>query len=204
MARPEVEGLSLSFSWNHVCDPVPPPPPAAWAGGTVPFTVPTTALPGLPASRALCSPSQLSCGSGECLPAERRCDLQPDCQDGSDEDGCGRCPAVVHLAGPASTWVPPEPSPPVPAVDCGLAPWSGWSSCSHSCGLGLAFQRRELQRPPLPGGSCPPDRLRSRSCFVRACPGNGRPSQPALPSRWDTAGEMPQLRFGTRVGAPGL
>uniref|UniRef100_A0A8D0TL61 SCO-spondin n=1 Tax=Sus scrofa TaxID=9823 RepID=A0A8D0TL61_PIG len=115
----------------------------AWAGGTVPFTVPTTALPGLPASRALCSPSQLSCGSGECLPAERRCDLQPDCQDGSDEDGC---------------------------VDCGLAPWSGWSSCSHSCGLGLAFQRRELQRPPLPGGSCPPDRLRSRSCFVRACP----------------------------------
>nr|XP_044630662.1 SCO-spondin [Equus asinus] len=110
---------------------------------TVPFTVPTTALPGLLASRALCSPSQLSCGSGECLPAERRCDRHRDCQDGSDEDGC---------------------------VDCGLAPWSGWSSCSRSCGLGLAFQRRELLWPPLPGGSCPPDRLRSQPCFMQACP----------------------------------
>ncbi|XP_048069099.1 SCO-spondin [Ursus arctos] len=109
----------------------------------VPFTVPTTALPGLLASRAPCSPSQLSCGSGECLPAERRCDLRPDCQDGSDEDGC---------------------------VDCGLAPWSGWSSCSRTCGPGLAFQRRDLLRPPLPGGSCPSDRLRSQSCFVQACP----------------------------------
>uniref|UniRef100_A0A8D2ECW6 SCO-spondin n=1 Tax=Theropithecus gelada TaxID=9565 RepID=A0A8D2ECW6_THEGE len=110
---------------------------------TVPFTVPTMALPGLPASRALCSPSQLSCGSGECLSSERRCDLRPDCQDGSDEDGC---------------------------VDCVLAPWSVWSSCSRSCGLGLTFQRQELLRPPLPGGSCPPDRFRSQSCFVQACP----------------------------------
>ncbi|XP_078198084.1 SCO-spondin isoform X14 [Callithrix jacchus] len=110
---------------------------------TVPFTVPTTALPGLPASRALCSPSQLSCGSGECLSAERRCDLRPDCQDGSDEDDC---------------------------VDCVLAPWSGWSTCSRTCGLGLTFQRQELLRPPLPGGSCPQDRFRSQSCFVQACP----------------------------------
>ncbi|XP_045352374.1 SCO-spondin-like [Leopardus geoffroyi] len=108
-----------------------------------PFPVPATALPGLPASKALCSPSQLSCDSGECLPAERRCDLRPDCQDGSDEDGC---------------------------VDCGLAPWSGWSSCSRSCGLGLAFQRRDLLWPPLPGGTCPSDRLRSQPCFVQACP----------------------------------
>ncbi|XP_004430689.1 PREDICTED: SCO-spondin [Ceratotherium simum simum] len=126
-----------SLMWLPFC----PPPRAA---GTEPFTVPTTtALPGLPASPALCSPSQLSCGSGECLPAERRCDRHPDCQDGSDEDGC---------------------------VDCGLAPWSGWSSCSRSCGLGLAFQRRELLWPPLPGGSCPPDRLRSQPCFMQACP----------------------------------
>ncbi|XP_039109837.1 SCO-spondin-like [Hyaena hyaena] len=110
---------------------------------SVPFPMPTTALPGLPASRALCSPSQLSCSSGECLPAERRCDLRPDCQDGSDEDDC---------------------------VHCELAPWSGWSSCSHSCGPGLAFQRRDVLRPPLPGGTCPPDTLRSQPCFVQACP----------------------------------
>ncbi|XP_055461492.1 SCO-spondin [Psammomys obesus] len=108
-----------------------------------PFTVPTTALPGLPASRPLCSSSQLSCGSGECLPREQRCDLQLNCQDGSDEDNC---------------------------VDCVLAPWSGWSDCSRSCGLGLIFQRRELLRPPLPGGSCLMDQLRSQSCFVQACP----------------------------------
>ncbi|XP_004594559.2 SCO-spondin [Ochotona princeps] len=112
----------------------------------LPFTVPTRALPGLPASHALCSPSQLSCGSGECLPLWRRCDLQPDCQDGSDEDGC---------------------------VDCVLAPWSSWSSCSHSCGLGLTFQRRELLRPPLSGGGCPLNQLRSQSCFVQACPVDG-------------------------------
>ncbi|KAI4585199.1 hypothetical protein MJG53_006733 [Ovis ammon polii x Ovis aries] len=117
--------------------------PCARASGTMPFTVPTTALPELPASRGLCSPSQLTCGSGECLPSERRCDLQLDCQDSSDENGC---------------------------VDCGLSSWSGWSSCSRSCGLGLAFQRRELLRPPLPGGSCPSDRLRSQPCFVQACP----------------------------------
>uniref|UniRef100_A0A2I3GQ68 SCO-spondin n=1 Tax=Nomascus leucogenys TaxID=61853 RepID=A0A2I3GQ68_NOMLE len=117
--------------------------PALWAASTVPFTVPTMALPGLPASRALCSPSQLSCSSGECLSAERRCDLRPDCRDGSDEDGC---------------------------VDCVLAPWSVWSSCSRSCGLGLTFQRQELLRPPLPGGSCLRDRFRSQSCFVQACP----------------------------------
>lgn len=74
-----------------------PFPPASRAASPVPFTVPTTALPGLLASRAPCSPSQLSCGSGECLPAERRCDLRPDCQDGSDEDGCGTCLAGGHL-----------------------------------------------------------------------------------------------------------
>uniref|UniRef100_UPI004038E811 SCO-spondin-like n=1 Tax=Callospermophilus lateralis TaxID=76772 RepID=UPI004038E811 len=115
----------------------------AWAASPMPFMVPTTVLPGLPASRTLCSQSQLSCGSGECLPTERRCDLRPDCQDGSDEDGC---------------------------VDCVLAPWSGWSGCSRSCGLGLTFQRRELLRPPLPGGSCPLGQLRSQPCFVQACP----------------------------------
>ncbi|KAM5303201.1 LOW QUALITY PROTEIN: SCO-spondin-like [Glossophaga mutica] len=108
-----------------------------------PFPVPTTALPGLPPSRALCSSRQLTCGSGEYLPPERRFDLRPDCQDGSNEDGC---------------------------ADCRPAPWCGGSHCSRSCGLGVAFQRGELLQPPLPGGGCPPDRLRSRSCFVQACP----------------------------------
>ncbi|KAM9651443.1 SCO-spondin-like [Trichechus inunguis] len=107
---------------------------------TVPLLVPTMALPQL---LATCSPQQLRCGSGECLPALRRCDLRPDCQDGSDERDC---------------------------VDCVLAPWSGWSGCSQSCGPGLAVQHRQLLRPPLPGGSCRLNRVRSRSCFLRACP----------------------------------
>jgi len=196
--------------------PLPFPTPA-WAAGTVPFTVPTTTLPGLPASRDLCSPSQLTCGSGECLPAERRCDLQLDCQDGSDENGCGRGEAGPGQAGgrPGEGPLPRESlselGRPVPAVDCGLAPWSGWSSCSRSCGLGLAFQRRELLRPPLPGGSCPPDRLRSQPCFVQACPGN-RPPLPGLPvpppaprPRWDTlTGKCPCSPLGPVCPAPGL
>ncbi|KAM6201811.1 SCO-spondin-like [Rhynchocyon petersi] len=105
-----------------------------------PFMVPVSALPVL---RAPCSPQQLRCTSGECLPALRRCDLQPDCQDGSDEHDC---------------------------VDCVLAPWSGWSSCSHSCGPGFTVQHRQTLRAPLPGGSCTLHRIRSQSCFLQACP----------------------------------
>nr|XP_045016023.1 SCO-spondin [Jaculus jaculus] len=139
---PQVEGTQfvIQLEITHVA---PSSLLSLWAVSSGPFTLPTTALPGLPASGGLCSPSQLSCGSGECLPAQRRCDLRPDCQDGSDETGC---------------------------VDCVLGPWSAWSSCSHTCGLGLTFQRRELLRPPLPGGSCPLGQLRSQSCFMQACP----------------------------------
>lgn len=148
------------------------------AASTEPFTVPTTALPGLPASRALCSPSQLSCGSGECLALEHRCDLQVNCQDGSDEDDCGTCWPEAQSRGPCSC-LSPLLSPGVlcPAVDCVLAPWSGWSDCSRSCGLGLIFQHRELLRPPLPGGSCLLDQLRSQPCFVQACPGSLAPQK---------------------------
>ncbi|KAM8818088.1 LOW QUALITY PROTEIN: SCO-spondin-like [Rhynchonycteris naso] len=88
-----------------------------------PFTVPTTALRGLPSLSALL-PEAVAYGSGECLPP-LRCDLWPDCQDSSDEESC---------------------------VDCKLVPWSGWSLCSRRCHLGLAFQRWELLLP-LPGGS---------------------------------------------------
>lgn len=143
------------------------------AASAEPFTVPTTALPGLPASRALCSPTQLRCGSGECLPLGQRCDLQLNCQDGSDEDNCGMFWPEAQSRGACSCWSPLlSPGVLSPAVDCVLAPWSGWSDCSRSCGLGLIFQHRELLRPPLPGGSCLLDQFRSQSCFVQACPGS--------------------------------
>lgn len=108
----EDEGLSLSSSQSHYALPSSLSP----ATGAAPFTVPTTALPGLPGSRALCSPRQLACGSGECLPTERRCDLRPDCEDGSDEEGCGACLARGGRTPEARApgWAPSEPGAPVP------------------------------------------------------------------------------------------
>ena len=36
-----------------------------------------------------CSPKQFSCGSGECVHLDKKCDLHRDCADGSDERDCG-------------------------------------------------------------------------------------------------------------------
>ncbi|XP_049654923.1 SCO-spondin-like [Accipiter gentilis] len=90
-----------------------------------------------------CSPKQFSCSSGGCLPPEKRCDLHPDCPDGSDERDC---------------------------ADCILSPWGGWGPCSRSCGLGVTLRRRALLRGALPGGGCARPRLDTRACFLRACP----------------------------------
>ncbi|XP_075629462.1 basement membrane-specific heparan sulfate proteoglycan core protein isoform X7 [Balearica regulorum gibbericeps] len=35
-----------------------------------------------------CTPLEFTCGSGECVAGEYRCDRRPDCRDASDEDGC--------------------------------------------------------------------------------------------------------------------
>ncbi|XP_075117575.1 SCO-spondin-like [Leptodactylus fuscus] len=94
----------------------------------------------------VCSSRQFQCGSGECISMERRCDLQRDCADGSDEDGC---------------------------VDCILSPWTSWSDCSRSCALGVMFRRRDVIRERLPGGHCAGTQFDSKSCFVKACPVNG-------------------------------
>ncbi|XP_064364124.1 SCO-spondin-like [Dromaius novaehollandiae] len=109
--------------------------PTASAGPMVPTAWPPT-----------CSPKQFSCGSGECLALDKRCDLHRDCADGSDESDC---------------------------VDCIMSAWSGWSECSRSCGLGVTFRRRDLLRNALPGGACDRREFDSRSCFLRACPVHG-------------------------------
>ncbi|XP_074919520.1 SCO-spondin-like [Chelonoidis abingdonii] len=116
------------------------------AGGPTTLAVPTVSLASPTGRPSACSAKQFSCGSGECLALEKRCDLHPDCQDGSDESSC---------------------------VDCILSPWSGWSECSRSCGLGVTFRRRDLLRNALPGGQCEHNEFDSRSCFRRACPVNG-------------------------------
>ncbi|CAM2104988.1 unnamed protein product [Caretta caretta] len=115
-------------------------------GGPTASAVPIATLASPTGRPSVCSAKQLSCGSGECLALEKRCDLHPDCQDGSDESSC---------------------------VDCILSPWSGWSECSRSCGLGVTFRQRDLLRNALPGGQCERNEFDSRSCFLRACPVNG-------------------------------
>ena len=36
-----------------------------------------------------CQSNEFQCRSGRCVPAEAKCDRQPHCRDGSDEEGCG-------------------------------------------------------------------------------------------------------------------
>ncbi|XP_014875306.1 SCO-spondin [Poecilia latipinna] len=93
-----------------------------------------------------CSPKQFSCDSSECVHKDRRCDLQRDCIDGSDEKDC---------------------------VDCIMSPWTAWSGCSVTCGLGSLFRQRDILRDALPGGSCGGAQFDSRACFPRACPVHG-------------------------------
>ncbi|XP_053322587.1 SCO-spondin-like [Spea bombifrons] len=112
------------------------------------FTVPalTTSRSFISTSPAVCSAKQFACLSGECLSVDKKCDLQRDCDDGSDETGC---------------------------VDCIVSPWTSWSECSRSCGLGVIFRRRDVLRDRLPGGHCAGAQFDSKSCFVTACPVNG-------------------------------
>ncbi|KAF6729854.1 SCO-spondin [Oryzias melastigma] len=114
----------------------------------------TTARPAVTTQRPLvpshCSPKQFSCTSGECIRLDRRCNLQRDCVDGSDEGDC---------------------------VDCIMSPWTTWSSCSVTCGLGSLFRQREILRDALPGGSCGGAQFDSRACFPRACPVHGHWSE---------------------------
>ncbi|XP_030052234.1 SCO-spondin [Microcaecilia unicolor] len=125
-------------------------PTTGWRGGSsTAIPVPTAMISlwtGTTLSPGTCSGKQYSCGSGECIHIDRRCDLQHDCLDGSDEADC---------------------------VDCILSPWTSWSQCSQSCGLGVIFRRRDVIRQRLPGGDCSSVGFDSRTCFLQACPVNG-------------------------------
>ncbi|KAM9774698.1 SCO-spondin [Syngnathus typhle] len=97
-----------------------------------------------------CSPKQFSCKSGECVHLDRKCDLQKDCVDGSDEKDC---------------------------IDCIMSQWTSWSLCSVSCGLGSLFRQRDIVREALPAGSCTGGQFDSRPCFQRPCPVDGHWSE---------------------------
>ena len=54
-----------------------------------------------------CSSEQFTCGNGQCIPLERRCDRRRDCRDGSDEDSCRMC-RIITLATLAFFALPAE------------------------------------------------------------------------------------------------
>ncbi|XP_037550324.1 SCO-spondin-like [Nematolebias whitei] len=117
--------------------------PGVATAGTI--TRPTvTPLP--PPTPGPCSSKQFHCDSGECIHKDRKCDLGWDCLDGSDEKDC---------------------------VDCILSPWTAWSACSMTCGLGSMFRQRDILRHALPGGFCNGAQFDSQACFPRACPVHG-------------------------------
>ncbi|CAN7937765.1 unnamed protein product [Ixodes hexagonus] len=65
--------------------------------GCVPYngTLPYPPPPPLPQ----CRKGQFNCRDGGCIPDEQVCDFEPDCDDGSDEDGCGPCDFEIGTCG---------------------------------------------------------------------------------------------------------
>lgn len=53
----------------------------------------------LPARRR-CNPEEFQCDNGQCVPSDQVCDIQTDCQDGSDERDCGRFKIQYLMAFP--------------------------------------------------------------------------------------------------------
>jgi hypothetical protein len=58
-------------------------------------------------------------------------------------------------------------------VDGGFGPWSPWSKCSASCGIGEKSRLRECNNPvPANGGKyCSDLDFQSSVCNVTKCPG---------------------------------
>ncbi|XP_060530657.1 spondin-1 [Cylas formicarius] len=52
-------------------------------------------------------------------------------------------------------------------IDCMVTPWSSWSSCSASCGLGFEQRVRMVKRPAQNGGTpCPTKLTKRRKCWA--------------------------------------
>ena len=61
-------------------------------------------------------------------------------------------------------------------MDGGWTPWSSWSSCSKTCGVGSRTQTRTCTNP-VPEGSgadCIGQNNRTKTCNKFACPGKAK------------------------------
>ncbi|CAM4811019.1 unnamed protein product [Rotaria magnacalcarata] len=58
-----------------------------------------------------------------------------------------------------------------PSVNGGWSPWTPWSSCSHTCGLGVEYQQRTCTnpKPDFGGKHCLGVRKRYRTCQISSC-----------------------------------
>jgi len=56
-------------------------------------------------------------------------------------------------------------------VDCSVGSWSGWSSCTLSCGTGSQTRTR-LNRSPKYGGKLCPNKEHVQDCNTQSCPTN--------------------------------
>ncbi|XP_066058873.1 basement membrane-specific heparan sulfate proteoglycan core protein isoform X2 [Chamaea fasciata] len=65
-----------------------------------------------------CTVGEFSCGSGECVAVEYRCDRRPDCHDASDEEGCESPPR------PRPSTARPATTRPLSTVPAGTTPAS--------------------------------------------------------------------------------